>query len=173
MSLSVGFSHVTLHRFLSQCAAMICAGAAGAGFALSLVLNIEQYEYMSGPQDEAGIKMLLHDASDTPLVKELGFAIAPGTHTLVGVNMEVVSIITHTHSPSHTHTPSHTHSPSHTLTLAHILLHMHTRTHAHTHTKGGIRMYGRKQKSVIHTYTHFLQIHPSAFLPNTHPLGLA
>ena len=45
---------------------------------------------MRGPQDEAGIKMLLHDSADTPLVKELGFAIAPGTHTLVGVNREWV-----------------------------------------------------------------------------------
>ena len=31
----------------------------GSGFALSLVLNIEQYQYMKGPQDEAGIKVNL------------------------------------------------------------------------------------------------------------------
>ena len=67
----------------------------GAGFGLSLILNIEQYEYMKGPQDEAGIKMLLHDSLDIPLVKELGFAIAPGTHTLVGVNREKVRSISH------------------------------------------------------------------------------
>lgn len=29
----------------------------GAGFALSLTLNIEQYEYMSGPDHEAGVKV--------------------------------------------------------------------------------------------------------------------
>ena len=66
---------------------------AGSGLALSLVLNIEQYQYMKGPQDEAGIKLLLHDASEVPLVKELGFAIAPGTHTLVAVNRNVVSLV--------------------------------------------------------------------------------
>ena len=30
---------------------------------------------MAGPQDEAGIKMLLHDTADLPLVKELGGAV--------------------------------------------------------------------------------------------------
>ena len=64
----------------------------GSGFALSLILNIEQYQYMKGPQDEAGIKVLLHDDTEIPLVKELGFAIAPGTHTLVAVKQNVVSV---------------------------------------------------------------------------------
>ena len=63
----------------------------GSGFALSLVFNIEQYQYMKGPQDEAGIKVLLHDSSEVPLVKDLGFAIAPGTHTLIAVQRQVVS----------------------------------------------------------------------------------
>lgn len=31
---------------------------AGAGLALMLALNIEQYEYMKGAQDEAGIKVM-------------------------------------------------------------------------------------------------------------------
>lgn len=65
----------------------------GSGFALSLVLNIEQYQYMKGPQDEAGIKVLLHDYSEVPLVKDLGFAIAPGTHTLVAVQKQVVQAL--------------------------------------------------------------------------------
>jgi len=29
----------------------------GSGFALGLTLNIEQYEYMSGPHQEAGVKV--------------------------------------------------------------------------------------------------------------------
>ena len=30
----------------------------GSGNALSLVLNVEQYEYMKGPQSAAGVKVL-------------------------------------------------------------------------------------------------------------------
>ncbi len=41
---------------------------------------------MMGPQNDAGIKILLHDQSEFPMIKDLGFAVAPGTHTLVGVN---------------------------------------------------------------------------------------
>ena len=37
---------------------------AGSGFALSLVLNIEQYEYMRGARDEAGIKV---SAAQSPI----------------------------------------------------------------------------------------------------------
>ena len=29
----------------------------GTGFGLSLILNVEQYEYMRGPQNDAGIKV--------------------------------------------------------------------------------------------------------------------
>ncbi len=30
---------------------------AGSGSALSLILNMEQYEYMRGPQNDAGVKV--------------------------------------------------------------------------------------------------------------------
>lgn len=72
------------------CVTQLLSLNTGSGFGLSLVLNIEQYQYMTGPQDEAGIKVLLHDAREIPLVKDLGFAIAPGTHTLVAVQKQVV-----------------------------------------------------------------------------------
>ena len=32
----------------------------GAGFGLSLTLNIEQYEYINGPTTDAGIKVTFH-----------------------------------------------------------------------------------------------------------------
>ena len=38
-------------------------------------------------------KILLHDPRETPLVGDLGFAVAPGTHTLIGVKREEVSEI--------------------------------------------------------------------------------
>ena len=64
----------------------------GAGLGLSLILNVEQYEYMMGPQNDAGVKILLHDQSEFPMIKDLGFAVAPGTHTLVGINRFEVNI---------------------------------------------------------------------------------
>ncbi|XP_013414060.1 uncharacterized protein LOC106176287 [Lingula anatina] len=42
---------------------------------------------MSGPTDAAGVKILLHDSSDVPLVKDLGLAIPPGSHAFLGLFM--------------------------------------------------------------------------------------
>ncbi|XP_062594595.1 uncharacterized protein LOC134256016 [Saccostrea cucullata] len=58
---------------------------------LRLTLNIEQYEYMPGPHDAAGIKMLLHDRNEIPRVHALGQAIPPGAHVFVGVKIVEVS----------------------------------------------------------------------------------
>ena len=57
---------------------------------LRLILNVEQYEYMPGPHDAAGIKMLLHDSRETPSVHSLGQAVATGTHGVVGVKYLLV-----------------------------------------------------------------------------------
>ena len=38
----------------------ICFHYSGSGAALSLILNVEQYEYMRGPQNDAGIKVRAH-----------------------------------------------------------------------------------------------------------------
>ncbi len=93
----------------------------GQNSGLSLVLNVEQYEYMRGPQNDAGIKVnctrqqddthsclrfsqtnrdphnarssqvLLHDPDDRPEMTDQGFVVAPGTHTLVSVLQKRVS----------------------------------------------------------------------------------
>ena len=55
-------------------------------------MNIEQYEYMLGPQSDAGVKVFLHSKEDVPEVRDLGFAVSPGTHALVGVRLNAVSI---------------------------------------------------------------------------------
>ncbi|CAD5126520.1 DgyrCDS14629 [Dimorphilus gyrociliatus] len=52
---------------------------------LSFLVNIEQYEHMPGPRNDAGVKILLHDDFKKPLMSNLGFAVAPGMHTLVGI----------------------------------------------------------------------------------------
>ena len=62
----------------------------GSRFGLSLTLNIEQYEYMLGPQSDAGVKVFLHHKNELPEVRDLGFAIPPGSHALVGVRLNEV-----------------------------------------------------------------------------------
>lgn len=59
---------------------------------MRLTLNIEQYEYMPGPHDAAGIKMLLHDRDEIPRVHALGQAIPPGAHVFVGVKIVEVTL---------------------------------------------------------------------------------
>ena len=58
---------------------------------LRLTLNVEQYEYMPGPHDAAGLKMLLHDVRELPSVHGLGQAVATGTHGFAGVRFMQVS----------------------------------------------------------------------------------
>ena len=75
----------------------------GSRNGLSLVLNIESYEYMAGPNNEAGVKLYLHKPGQLPLVRDLGFALAPGMHFLVDIdNTQVrscrnISTIIHGH----------------------------------------------------------------------------
>ncbi|KAJ8319756.1 hypothetical protein KUTeg_001343 [Tegillarca granosa] len=54
---------------------------------LKLLLNVEQYEYMPGPNDAAGIKVLPHDHGEFPRVRELGISIPTGSHAFVGLRV--------------------------------------------------------------------------------------
>ena len=65
----------------------------GADKGLRLRLNIEQYEYMIGPNPGAGIKLLVHENDEVPLVRDLGVAIPPGTHAYLGVQIVEVDVI--------------------------------------------------------------------------------
>ena len=62
----------------------------GSRNGLSVVLNIESYEYMAGPNNEAGVKLYLHNPQELPLVRDLGFVLAPGMHFLVDIDNTVV-----------------------------------------------------------------------------------
>lgn len=42
---------------------------------------------MPGPHDAAGIKMLIHDHHDIPMVHALGQAISPGSRVFVGMKI--------------------------------------------------------------------------------------
>ena len=59
---------------------------------LRLTLNVEQYEYMAGPHEAAGVKMLLHDPRELPSVHALGQAMPTGTHAFVGVKFTEVAL---------------------------------------------------------------------------------
>ncbi len=42
---------------------------------------------MRGPNSAAGVKILVHDQEEIPLVRSLGQAISPGSHAFVGIQM--------------------------------------------------------------------------------------
>ena len=42
---------------------------------------------MPGPHDAAGVKMLIHDHKDIPMVHALGQAISPGSRVFVGMKI--------------------------------------------------------------------------------------
>ena len=56
----------------------------GSQHALHMLLNIEQYEYMAGPNKGAGVRILLHDQQQVPTVRDASMSIPPGAHALVG-----------------------------------------------------------------------------------------
>ncbi|XP_061184813.1 uncharacterized protein LOC133192822 [Saccostrea echinata] len=68
---------------------------------LRLTLNIEQYEYMPGPHDAAGIKMLIHDHKDIPMVHALGQAISPGSRVFVGMKVIELENLPEPHGTCH------------------------------------------------------------------------
>lgn len=63
----------------------------GVESGLSLTLNVEQYEYMTGPHNSAGIKLLLNEPDQTPFVYGLGQAVPTGTHGYFGIKFMMVS----------------------------------------------------------------------------------
>lgn len=64
----------------------------GTDHGLKLTLNVEQYEYMPGPHDAAGLKVLLHDKKEFPKVHELGLAIPTASHAFIGLKIILVRI---------------------------------------------------------------------------------
>ena len=58
---------------------------------MSLVLNIEQYEYMPGPHDAAGLKLLLHHPHQFPDIQGLGAVLPAGMHAFIGTRLLTVS----------------------------------------------------------------------------------
>ena len=67
--------------------------SAGVKNGLRLVVNIEQYEYTKGPQNAVGLKLLLHQQDDVPLVQDFGDNVPAGMHTFVGVSVTKVCLM--------------------------------------------------------------------------------
>ena len=60
---------------------------------LQLVLNIEQYEYMKGPHNAVGLKLVLHNQDAIALVQDFGDNVPAGMHTFIAVSISKVSSI--------------------------------------------------------------------------------
>ena len=63
----------------------------GVKHGLELVLNVEEYEYMKGPHNAVGLKLLLHHQDEVPLVQDFGDNIPAGMHTFVSLSVTNVS----------------------------------------------------------------------------------
>ena len=64
---------------------------AGVKHGLQLVVNVEQYEYMNGPHNAVGLKLLLHQQGEVPLVQDFGDNVPTGMQTFVAVRVSKVS----------------------------------------------------------------------------------
>ena len=66
----------------------------GNGFGLSVRLDAQTRDYILMPTHRfsSGWKVFVHDQNELPLAKDYGFAVSPGTHTLVGLEKRKVDI---------------------------------------------------------------------------------
>ena len=63
----------------------------GAENGLRLRINVEQYDYMGGPRDAAGLRLLLHEQHEVPLVGSMGEALPTGAHAFISVQQSKVT----------------------------------------------------------------------------------
>ena len=54
---------------------------------------MEQYEYMKGPHNVVGLKLLLHQQDDVPLVQDFGESVPVGMHTFIAVSHTKVGVV--------------------------------------------------------------------------------
>ena len=46
-------------------------------------MNVEQYEYMEGPHEGTGVKVVVHSSEEAPSVNDLGISLQTGYSNLV------------------------------------------------------------------------------------------
>ncbi|XP_074652906.1 acid-sensing ion channel 2-like [Tubulanus polymorphus] len=74
------------HKVTRRYGAPLEVATSGSEQGLWVRINVEQHEYAVSNVLSAGIKALIHDQSEEPLVRELGFAVQPGVEALVAVS---------------------------------------------------------------------------------------
>ncbi|XP_038057116.1 acid-sensing ion channel 1C-like [Patiria miniata] len=57
----------------------------GSGNGLKMYIDIQQSQYTETKNDEAGLKVLVHDQSTPPMVESSGLALSPGVHAFMAV----------------------------------------------------------------------------------------
>ncbi|XP_033097325.1 acid-sensing ion channel 4-A-like [Anneissia japonica] len=67
----------------------------GNNFGLSMRLSIEQNEYILSDNTGAGLRILVHQQGQLPLLKSLGFSVSPGFESYVGMRNTKVENLEH------------------------------------------------------------------------------
>lgn len=62
----------------------------GIRLGLSIFLNVEQYQYVSSPSLDAGVRVVIHPQSEPPLPLNQGIAIPPGRTAFIGLSQRMV-----------------------------------------------------------------------------------
>ena len=57
----------------------------GSDMGLQVLVNVENYEYMKGPHDATGVKILVHGPLDVPMVQDFGDSLPTGYSALVDI----------------------------------------------------------------------------------------
>ena len=62
----------------------------GKSSGLELIINVEEYDYMIGPNSGAGIKLVLHGQDEIPIPAEYGQELPTGREGFINVEMSRV-----------------------------------------------------------------------------------
>jgi hypothetical protein len=62
----------------------------GKSSGLELIINVEEYDYMIGPNSGAGIKLVLHGQDEIPIPAEYGQELPTGREGFINVEMSKV-----------------------------------------------------------------------------------
>jgi hypothetical protein len=66
---------------------IVLISISGSSNGLRLTLNVEQYEYMAGPNFAAGLKVLLVGQNDVAFVEDLGDCVPTGMDAFISISI--------------------------------------------------------------------------------------
>ncbi|KAK2183126.1 hypothetical protein NP493_318g01024 [Ridgeia piscesae] len=91
------------YTFNSRISDNSTVNATGVKNGLQLVVNVEQYEYIKGPHNVVGLKLLLDQQDDVPLVQDFDGSVPVGMHTFVAVSHTKVTKLPPPYGDCETH----------------------------------------------------------------------